>query len=247
MNRPALAAALLWFVQALPGAPPAHAADHESTRRAVQAGQLKPLAEILAAVQAGHGGRVLDVELESDGAGRQWYEIKLLNKDGQKVEIHVDAVSGRELVGQSRSQARLKPLGDVLRQLLATQPGLVKHAELEQHRDGRPVYEITMALGDGRDGGRDGHEQRFIVDALTGRLLRAEDYRLRAAAGLKPLPELIDEVEKRYRARAVEVEVKMNAKGQPYYEIELELPNGRGLEVNVDATTGKVLREQTAD
>jgi uncharacterized membrane protein YkoI len=239
MPRSALLAAWLCL---LPAAylPAAQAADHESTRRAVQAGRLKPLAEILASVQTTHAGRVLDVELEHDAAGRQWYEIKLLNKDGQKVEIHVDAVTGRELGGQDRPQARVKPLSEVLRQLLAQQPGLIKHAELEEQRDGRRVYEITVELADGR-------EQRFVADALTGRLLSTDANRLRMGAGLKPLPDLIDEMERRYRGRAVEVEIKMNAKGLPYYEIELELPNGRGLEVSVDAATGKVLREETND
>ncbi|MEF7614523.1 PepSY domain-containing protein [Aquincola sp. MAHUQ-54] len=216
------------------------AADHDSARRAVEAGKFKPLAEILAAVQATHAGRVLDVELENGPGGRPYYEIKLLNKDGQRVELHVDAVTGLEVSAQNRPPGGLMPMGTVLRQLLAAQPGLVKHAELEEQRDRRQVYEITVELADGR-------EQRFVADAHTGRMLSTDGSRIKPPGTLQPLPDLIESIEKRYRARAVEVEVKMNSRGAPYYEIELQLPNGRGLEVNVDAVTGKVLREEPND
>lgn len=212
------------------------ATDHESARRAVAAGQIKPLADILATVQSQHAGRVLDVELERDAGGRQWYEIKLLNKDGQKVEIHVDAVTGREVSGQHRLQPGIRPLGEVLRLVLAQHSGLVRKAELEEHHDGRKVYTIALELPDGR-------EQRLVADARSGQLLSADAGRIPHAARLRPLPELVDVLEQRYRGRAVEAEIKLNTQGAPYYEIELQQASGRGLELKVDAISGKVLRE----
>ncbi len=230
MFRPALLALLL--SPALAGL----ATDHESARRAVAAGQIKPLAEILAGVQKQHAGRVLDVELERDAAGRQWYEIKLLTRDGQKVEIHVDAVTGREVSDQHRLQVGIKPLGEVLRGVLKQHPGLVRKAELEEHHDGRKVYTIVLELADGRD-------QRLVTDAQSGQLLSADAGRIPHAARLRPLPEVIDMLEQRYRGRAVEAEVKLNAQGLPYYEIELQQSSGRGLDLRVDALNGQVLRE----
>ena len=101
-----LIACLLLVAAALP----APAADHEAVRQAVQAGRLKPLADILARVQATHPGRVLDVDLERDAAGRQWYEITLLNKAGQRVELYVDAVTGADLGRQKLPRTTPRPI-----------------------------------------------------------------------------------------------------------------------------------------
>ncbi|MCC7166201.1 MAG: PepSY domain-containing protein [Rhodospirillales bacterium] len=66
--------------------------DSDRARRAVQAGDIRPLAEALAKVEATHPGRVLDVELE-DGHGRPIYEVKLLTAEGQVLKIILDAKS----------------------------------------------------------------------------------------------------------------------------------------------------------
>lgn len=231
-------AAALFCSMAL-GASSAFAApptEHDAVRRAVQAGKLKPLAEILARVQSTHPGRVLDVDLERDASGRQWYEIKLLAKDGQRVELYVDAVTGAEIGRQKTPRADPRPLAGVLREVLAAHPGVVQEAELEETPERQAVYDITIELPDGL-------RQKFVADALTGRLL-ATDPRRKAPPGIRPLPELVELVEKRYRGRAVEAELKSGAQGRPYYEIKLQQPSGRGLEVNVDAMNGQVLDEE---
>lgn len=228
-----LIACLLLVAAALP----APAADHEAVRQAVQAGRLKPLADILARVQATHPGRVLDVDLERDAAGRQWYEITLLNKAGQRVELYVDAVTGADLGRQKLPRTTPRPMADVLRQVLAAHPGTVQDAELEETPDRHPVYDVTIGLADGR-------RQQIVVDALTGRILESDPRRAPLRAALKPLPELLEKVEQRYRGRAIEGELKRDRKDRPYYEIKLQLPNGRGLEVNVDAISGNILTEE---
>jgi uncharacterized membrane protein YkoI len=215
----------------------AHGADHEAVRQAVQAGKLKPLAEILQSVQSVHPGRVLDVELErDDGSGRRWYEIKLLSKNGQRVEIYVDAVSGAEIRQPQSVAGAVKPIAAVLRQVLAQHPGVVQQFELELTPERRQVYEINILAADGR-------ERHLFVDAVSGQTLDAYPLHKQWPAGMKPLPELIERLEKRYGGRATESELKRDRQGRAYYEVELELRNGRGLEVNVDALSGGVIGE----
>lgn len=71
-------------------------ADHETARRAVERGELLPLARILASAGKTHPGRVLDVELERDD-GRYLYEIDVLLKDGRVVELTYDGRTGELL------------------------------------------------------------------------------------------------------------------------------------------------------
>ncbi|MBI4966568.1 MAG: PepSY domain-containing protein [Rhodospirillales bacterium] len=66
--------------------------DSDRARRAVQAGDIRPLAEALAKVEATHPGRVLDVELEDEHA-KMIYEVKLLTAEGQVLKIILDAKS----------------------------------------------------------------------------------------------------------------------------------------------------------
>ena len=71
-------------------------ADHETARRAVERGELLPLAKILASASKTHPGRVLDVELERD-EGRYLYEIDVLQKDGRVIELTYDGRTGELL------------------------------------------------------------------------------------------------------------------------------------------------------
>lgn len=82
---------LLTFLLA---AAPGHADEesHDRARRALQAGEVAPLGEVLAAVAQRRPGQVLEVELEQHG-GRWIYEIELLHPDGVIEEIAVDAVT----------------------------------------------------------------------------------------------------------------------------------------------------------
>jgi len=66
--------------------------DHDRARRALEAGEVLPLSEILAAVEAAQPGRVIEVELERDD-GRWIYELELVAPDGRLVEIEIDAAT----------------------------------------------------------------------------------------------------------------------------------------------------------
>ncbi len=75
---------------------PAFAGDHdddERARDAVRRAEVLPLAEILPAVEARLGGRVIEVEFERDD-GRYLYEFELITPDGRILEAEVDAASG---------------------------------------------------------------------------------------------------------------------------------------------------------
>lgn len=71
--------------------------DHEEARRAVLRGELKPLSEILAKVEAEFAGRVLEVQLERHGNGRLVYEIELLIPEGRVLELKYDGRTGERL------------------------------------------------------------------------------------------------------------------------------------------------------
>ncbi len=67
--------------------------DHDRAREALRRGEAAPLAEILPAVEARLGARVIEVELERD-KGRLIYEFELIAPDGRILEAEVDARTG---------------------------------------------------------------------------------------------------------------------------------------------------------
>lgn len=71
----------------------AFARDHDDARRAVEAGEIRPLADILNAVRGKLPGEVVGVRLERE-AGAWMYEFRVVDERGRLFEIHVDARSG---------------------------------------------------------------------------------------------------------------------------------------------------------
>ena len=66
--------------------------DHDLARGALERGEVRPIAEVLAAVAAQVPGDVVEVELERVH-GRWSYELKLIAPDGRVLEVLVDAAS----------------------------------------------------------------------------------------------------------------------------------------------------------
>ena len=58
---------------------------------------MKPLADLLDALQKNHPGHVLEVELKYDRNAHPFYEIDLQQDDGTLAEISLDPFSGRPL------------------------------------------------------------------------------------------------------------------------------------------------------
>jgi hypothetical protein len=67
--------------------------DHERARAALEAGEIRPLAEVLADAERRFLGRVIEAELDRDDG--QWlYELKFLPPNGRMFAVEVDAASG---------------------------------------------------------------------------------------------------------------------------------------------------------
>lgn len=97
----------------LPGAP-AVADDDDNddmraARAAMAAGEIRPLADLLAQVEAQCDGRFVEMELDHDD-GRWIYEIKLLGPSGDVAELEYDAHDLTLLEAEGR---RLNLLGCV--------------------------------------------------------------------------------------------------------------------------------------
>lgn len=69
------------------------APDYETARQAVDRGDMLPLEQILARIEARHPGRIVEVELE-DEDGLRLYEIEVLTPEGRLIEIELDARTG---------------------------------------------------------------------------------------------------------------------------------------------------------
>lgn len=77
---------------------PAAARDHDDdrrdeVRRAVEAGEIRSLADILATVRSQVPGEVAGVEIEREH-GRWVYEFRIVDDKGRLFDVYVDARSG---------------------------------------------------------------------------------------------------------------------------------------------------------
>lgn len=70
--------------------------SHDRARRASEAGEILPIAQIYAKALREQPGRVLEAELEH-AHGRWIYELKILDPAGRLYELKLDAASGTVL------------------------------------------------------------------------------------------------------------------------------------------------------
>ncbi|WP_238587738.1 PepSY domain-containing protein [Caenimonas sp. SL110] len=75
--------------------------DHDRARAALKAGEVLPLATVLQRVAQTYPGEILEVELERED-GRWIYELKLLQRGGALVKLHVDARTAEVLKRKDR-------------------------------------------------------------------------------------------------------------------------------------------------
>jgi uncharacterized membrane protein YkoI len=71
----------------------AGARDQDAVRRAVEAGEIRPLTEILNGVRSKLPGEIVGVKAEREN-GRWFYEFRLVDSRGRLLEVYVDARSG---------------------------------------------------------------------------------------------------------------------------------------------------------
>lgn len=84
---------LIPIVIALPAGGIAGESDHEFARRAVEAGEILPLRQILERAEAAYPGQFIEAELERED-GQLVYEIKLVTPQGGVLELYYDARTG---------------------------------------------------------------------------------------------------------------------------------------------------------
>ncbi|NHC06533.1 PepSY domain-containing protein [Azonexus fungiphilus] len=228
------------FILLLALPPLARGEEQYAIRRAVEAGQLKPLNEILTRIQSSHPGKVLDVDLERDINGNRIYEITILKNDGQRAKLLVDAVSGSELRHASTAASPRINMAKALRNLLARHPGNVLELELKQAADQRMIYEVQVILLDGR-------LREFVIDANSGELIDGNGHRQEVLKNLKPLPDILERLPARYRGVIHEVELEYDQYGRYFYEVEVRLADGRVFELDIDAISGKVLNGEEVE
>lgn len=70
--------------------------DHDAARTALASGEIRPIGEVLAAVAASVPGDVVAVELEREH-GRWVYEVKVIEPDGRRREVYLDAATTTQL------------------------------------------------------------------------------------------------------------------------------------------------------
>ena len=213
------------------------AGQQDLVRMEVQQGRLVPLAEILQKVQSRHPGRVLEVELERHIDGQRWYEIKILRKDGQKYEVHIDATTGEEIKPPGSELAGLLPMAEVIRRLVDPKNATVLKVCLEQWPAHRQIYEMHLLM-------KNGTERTIRADALTGNIISGAHLDKNQSTGIVGADHILNTSVQKYGGFATEIELKQDTAGRLYYEIELELDHGRALEVNVDARTGRIIGQE---
>lgn len=67
--------------------------DHDVVRRAVERGEIKPLAEILQGLRDKFPGEITSVKIERE-RGRLNYEFRIVGTGGRLIKVHVDAATG---------------------------------------------------------------------------------------------------------------------------------------------------------
>ena len=79
--------------------------DHERALKAVRAGEVLPLTEILKRVAVDYPGDIVEVELE-DEHGRLIYEVELVSTSGRMIELEIDAKTGEVLEVEGAERKR---------------------------------------------------------------------------------------------------------------------------------------------
>lgn len=79
--------------------------DHERARAALEAGEIRPLAELLVLVERRYMGRVIEADLLRDDG--QWlYEFKILPPNGRMFVVEIDAATSALLRSRGPVQER---------------------------------------------------------------------------------------------------------------------------------------------
>jgi hypothetical protein len=107
--------------------------DHDQARAALQAGEIKPLRQVLDKVDAQFSGQMLEAELEHKH-GLWVYEIKVLAPDGSIMKLYYDAAA-LELVRVKGHGFKQWYRGDPKQRPAALDRWWSKEADHDHHND----------------------------------------------------------------------------------------------------------------
>lgn len=125
-----------------------------------------------------------------------------------------------------------------LKAALAKYPGQVLSLEAEIE-NGKPIYEFDIK-------GKDGKEWEVECDAKTGKLTEVEeevdikDPRFASKAKVS-LEEAKKTALAAYPGEIIESETSIEADGSVSYEFDIKTKDGKEIEVEVDAVSGKII------
>jgi uncharacterized membrane protein YkoI len=68
--------------------------EQDDLRRAVESGEARPLADIIAETRNKLPGEIVGVKIEKKEQSRWVYEFRVIDRSGRLFEVHVDARSG---------------------------------------------------------------------------------------------------------------------------------------------------------
>jgi uncharacterized membrane protein YkoI len=77
--------------------------DHDRVRRAVERGEILPLADILKRTAKDYPGQLIEAELE-DEDGEMIYELVIISEDGRVYKLYYDAHNGALLKVKGRDK-----------------------------------------------------------------------------------------------------------------------------------------------
>lgn len=131
------------------------------------------------------------------------------------------------------------PLEACLQNALAQYPGKVKSAELEVE-GGVPHYEFVIETL------ADSHTWEVECNANTGAITSVErdvkhDDPAFAQVAKIDVRKALDIALAKYPGMPTEVEYEVSPDGRAWYEVNIVRPNGKSIEVMVDAATGTIL------
>lgn len=225
---------------------PIQAAEQDAVRAAVATGKYKPLSEILSEVASRHTGRVVDVETTRGPQGELRYKLKLIDTQGRKQELLIDAATAETVGSHTKDRSQALELAPLARHLAAIssaqrQGGHITDVEFERDSRGRGVYQIKLSAGQLGS-------SKLIMDAGSGQVLQPQGARnQKSGAAIKPLEEVLLYLAPRFGGLVLEVELEQDDALQPYYEVELLQSNGSTLELKIDARSLRVLQQKIED
>lgn len=219
------------------------APEQEAVRSGVAAGQYKQLSVILGEVTARYGGRVIDIASQHGPFDDLRYEIKILDPQGNKQRLLVDAASGRTIEHSREDRSQALPMQELalyLVQLKLPPTEYISEVKFDRDSTGQGIYLIHVSASYKP-------MTRLIMNAANGKLLTQQSPNSTANDGIQRIERILPLLAPQFQGRVLEIELEHGKHQHPYYEIDLLQSNGRTQELKIDAVTLELLSQKLED